>query len=271
VTAARESGLNSRRGGTFCGPMPSMQMVFGGRGCARAHADRAVDRFRVDLDGPGGRQCIWALSQLPESHRYLAPMRRLTKRETHKVGLAVLSVVGVVAIISPNLTGLVANVTRHREEAAVSAIATTSAAPVLTIKPLSVRPVISAFVTTPEQCPAPAPVAPDQPTRVCDLPKTAVYELSPEALRVDLTHVDSLRNPLTGLETVQMTMTTDSARQFGDFTAGQVGKQVAFVRGATVVWGPKITVPIDGQVLQLSGDLTAEQASEIARMLRDES
>jgi preprotein translocase subunit SecD len=42
---------------------------------------------------------------------------------------------------------------------------------------------------------------------------------------------------------------------------------VAFVRDTTVVWGPKIGAPIDGQVLQLSGDLTAEQAEEIAKML----
>jgi preprotein translocase subunit SecD len=38
-----------------------------------------------------------------------------------------------------------------------------------------------------------------------------------------------------------------------------------------VVWGPKISAPIDGQVLQLSGELTPEQAKEIARMLRDET
>ena len=68
-----------------------------------------------------------------------------------------------------------------------------------------------------------------------------------------------------------MSMTNESAQQFGQFTAGQVGKQVAFVRAGTVVWGPKIGAPIDGQVLQLSGELTPEQAKEIARMLRDET
>ena len=62
-----------------------------------------------------------------------------------------------------------------------------------------------------------------------------------------------------------------SAEQFGKFSAGQVGNQIAFVRGTTVVWGPKISAPIDGQVLQLSGDLKPEQAKEIARMLRDGS
>jgi preprotein translocase subunit SecD len=88
---------------------------------------------------------------------------------------------------------------------------------------------------------------------------------------VQLTNVDSFRNPLNGVELVQMSMTDESAKQFGQFTAGQVGKQVAFVRAGTVVWGPKISAPIDGQVLQLSGELTPEQAKEIARMLRDET
>ena len=107
--------------------------------------------------------------------------------------------------------------------------------------------------------------------RICDIAKTAVYEHEPEALRVQLTNVDSFRNPLTGVELVQMFMTDESAQQFGQFTAGQVGKQVAFVRAGTVVWGPKISAPIDGQVLQLSGELTPEQAKEIARMIRDET
>jgi preprotein translocase subunit SecD len=88
-------------------------------------------------------------------------------------------------------------------------------------------------------------------------------------MKVQLTRVDSFRNPLDGVETVQMAMTNESAEQFGKFTAGQVGNQIAFVRGNTVVWGPKIGAPIEGQVLQLSGDLKPEQAKEIARMLRD--
>lgn len=147
----------------------------------------------------------------------------------------------------------------------------TSAAPVLTIKPLPVRPVVSAFVTTPDQCPPPTPAPPDQPTRICDITKTAVYELAPEALRLQLTKVDSYLNPLTGVQVVQMSMTAESAGQFAQFTADRVGQQVAFVRAGTVVWGPKIASPIDGQVLQLSGELTAEQATEVARMLRDET
>jgi hypothetical protein len=145
--------------------------------------------------------------------------------------------------------------------------APTTTAPPLTIKPLPVRPVVSAFVTTPAQCPAPPPPPPDQPTRICDINKTAVYELGPEGLSLDLTNVDSFLNPLTGVQLVQMTMTPESSKKFAEFTAARVGQQVAFVRGTTVVWGPKIGGPIDGQVLQLSGELTAEQAKEIAGML----
>ena len=141
----------------------------------------------------------------------------------------------------------------------------------LTIKPLPVRPVISAFVTTPAQCPANVPAPPDQPMRICDISKTAVYELGPEGMRIQLVNADTFRNPLTGVQIVQMTLTKESAQQFGPYTAGQVGKQVAFVRGGTVVWGPKIAAPIDGEVIQLSGELTEEQAKAITKMLKDET
>ena len=148
---------------------------------------------------------------------------------------------------------------------------TTTTTPVLTIKPLALRPVISAFVTTPEQCLPPPPIPPDQPLRICDITKTAVYDLGPEGMRLQLTDVDSFLNPLTGKQLVQMSLTDESTNAFAQYTPAHVGQQVAFVRAGTVVWGPKITEPIDGQVLQLSGDVTAEQAKEIARMLRDEA
>lgn len=189
------------------------------------------------------------------------------KYRSRRILLAVFAALAAAVVVVPALVGLLSSTQLKRVE---SQIATTkTSAPPLTIKPLSVRPVVSAFVTTPEQCPPANPAPPDKPMRICDIAKTAVYELSPEALKVQLTNVDSFKNPLTGVEMVQMSMTTESAQQFTKFTEGQVGKQVAFVRGGTVVWGPKITAPIEGQVLQLSGDLTPEQAKEIARLLRD--
>jgi len=181
-----------------------------------------------------------------------------------------MSVIAVIATVSPTVSGLIANLTSHRAQA-VATETEKNAPQMLTIKPLTVRQVFGTSVSTPEQCrPSPTP-APSQPTRACDIASTTAYELGPEALRVNLINVDSLRNPLTGVETVQMSLTDDSARQFSEFAAGQVGKQVAFVRGATVVWGPKITGPIAGQVFQLTGELTEMQANRVAAMLRDES
>ncbi len=193
----------------------------------------------------------------------------VTKRRGRRVLIALMSALAVTAIVVPTFSSLFA--LRANQQADTSTATTTSTTPAVTIKPLSVRPVVNAFVTTPEQCPPPATDAPpDQPLRICDIPRTAVYQLEPQALTLLLTNVDNFRNPLTGAETVQMTMTPESAAQFSTFTAGLVGRQVAFVRGGTVVWGPKITTPIDGSVLQLSGELTPEQAAEISRMLKND-
>lgn len=183
-----------------------------------------------------------------------------------RILIALMSTIAVTAIVVPT-AGVLLTPTADRQ--GDSSVPTTTAAPELTIPPLAVRPVVSAFVTTPEQCPAPASPPPDEPTRICDIEKTAVYELGPEALRLQLVNVDNFRNPLTGAEVVQMSMTNDSAQQFEKFTAERVGEQVAFVRTGTVVWGPKITTPINGTVLQLSGELSPEQAAEVATLLRD--
>lgn len=193
------------------------------------------------------------------------------KQRNRRIVFAVLSGIAVAAMIVGSLIGPFSWIFLKRDSNAAP-ITPTTTKPALTIKPLPVRPVISAFVTTPEQCPAPVlNPAPDQPLRICDINKTAVYDMGPEGMRLQLTNVDSFHNPLSNGEVVQMSMTPESSQQFSQFTAGQVGKQVAFVRAGTVVWGPKITTPIDGQVLQLTGEVTPQQAAEIARMLRNES
>ena len=194
----------------------------------------------------------------------------VTKRRSRRVLIALMSALAVAAIVIPTFSSLLTP--QFTQQLNAPTTTTTTTTPVLTIKPLSVRPVITAFVTTPEDCPPPVKNAPPkEPLKICDIPKTAIYDLEPEALTLQLTKVDSFRNPLTGAETVSMTMTPESAEKFASFTGRMIDRQVAFVRGGTVVWGPKITTPIDGTVLQLSGDLTAEQAGDIARMLRDDT
>jgi preprotein translocase subunit SecD len=192
-----------------------------------------------------------------------------TARRNRRILIAVTATLAVVAIVIPVLGVLMAPTMMNDQ--ANTPISTTTTQPVLTIKPVALRPVIGAFVTTPEECVPPPPTPPDQPLRTCDITKTAVYDLGPEVLRLQLTDVDSFLNPLTGKQLVQVTLTDESTTAFAQYTAANVGQQVAFVRAGIVVWAPKITEPIDGQVLQLSGDVSAEQAKEIARMLRDEA
>lgn len=196
-----------------------------------------------------------------------------TKKRNRRILIAVMAAISSIAIIVPLMSALLGLLGSGALRNADGPTTTTSTTPVYTIKPLSVRPVVSAYVTTPDQCPPPPPkpAPPDKPLRICDIAKTAVYELKPEALKVQLTKVDSFVNPLTGVQTVEMSMTKDSAEKFAAFTEGEAGKQIAFVRAGTVVWGPKIGGRIEGEVLQLSGDLKPEQAKEITRMLKDES
>jgi hypothetical protein len=194
----------------------------------------------------------------------------VTKRRSRRVLIALISAFAVIGIVVPTFSSILTPQFLNQANGPTTTTTTTTA-PVLTIKPLSVRPVVTAFVTTPEECPPPAKNPPaDKPLKICDIPKTAVYDLEPEALTLQLTKVESFRNPLTGAETVSMTMTPESAEKFGTFTKGMIDRQIAFVRAGTVVWGPKITTPIEGTVLQLSGELTPEQAADIERMLRND-
>lgn len=182
---------------------------------------------------------------------------------------AIIGILSAGAIIIPMINMLFMAKTGPKEP--IAAPTTTSAAnPGLHIRPVSVRPVISAFVTTPEQCPPPAIGAPpDQPMKVCDVTKTAVYDLAPEGVRLALTNVESFKNPLTGANIVQLSMTKDASESFTKYTKEHLDQQAAFVRSGIVVWAPKISEPIEGQVLQLTGELSFEQTEEIAGMIRD--
>ena len=192
-----------------------------------------------------------------------------TARRNRRFLIAITAALAAAAIVVPAIGVLLAPTMMKNQ--ATTPISTTTTQPVLTIKPVALRPVIGAFVTTPDQCVPPPPTPPDQPLHTCDITQTAVYDLGPEELRLQLTDVDAFLNPLTSKQLVQITLTDESTTAFAQYTAAHVGQQVAFVRAGIVVWAPKITEPVDGQVLQLSGDVTAEQAKEIARMLRDEA
>ncbi|MCX2930188.1 hypothetical protein ORI20_07875 [Mycobacterium sp. CVI_P3] len=193
-------------------------------------------------------------------------------RRNRRIVIAVVAALAAAAIVVPVLGVLLTPGVLKKQTDTAMLTTTTTTPPPLTIKPLALRPVDGpAYVPQGDDCAPPPPTPPEAPLRTCDILKSAVYQLGPEVLRLQPVDVDSFLNPLTAKQVVQVTMTQESARAFADYTASHIGEQVAFVRADIVVWAPKITEKIDGEVLQLSGEVTAEQAGEIARMLRDEA
>lgn len=197
---------------------------------------------------------------------------RMAADRRRKILIAVVAAIIGVAVVVPIGGALLQQIFGSDTPAGQrDATATTTAPPVYTIKPLAVRPVISVEGTLPEQCPPPAPVPPGEILRTCDFARTALFTLGPEAVRLQLVRVDSLLSPITKAWLVQVSMNTESATAFADFTQTQVGKQVAFVRASVVVSAPNIQEAISGDTLQLSGNLSEQQSQEMARLLRDEA
>ncbi len=194
-------------------------------------------------------------------------------QRNRRIRIGIVAALASLAIVVPIAGVLLTPGVLFDKQSDTAMLTTTTTAPrPLTIKPLALRPVIGpAYVPQGDDCAPPPPTPPDQPLRTCDILKSAVFTLGPEVLRIQLTDVDSFLNPLTAKQTVQVTMTEESARAFADYTAAHINEQVAFVRAGVIVWAPKITEKIDGEVLQLSGEVTGEQAAEIARMLKDEA
>ncbi len=190
--------------------------------------------------------------------------------------LAVLASVGILAMIGTTLASVVMPLLVDdvgQGAPRPTAAAPTSTTPAIVIKPLAVRTVTEVpLVATPEDCPpVPPPTPAQEPVRVCDVERAAVYQLSPVALQLNLTGATAARLPTSEFHTVQMAMDAASSAAFAKYTAANIGKQVAFVRDGVVLAAPAISQPIDGQSLQISGELTAPTADTIARMLRDGS
>jgi hypothetical protein len=186
--------------------------------------------------------------------------------------IGIVAAIASVAIVVPVLGVLLTpGILFNRQDPMEALTTTTTTPPPLTIKPLQLRSVNGMYVIRPGDCDPKPPSPPDQPVKICDLAKTALFDLGPEVLTLQLTDVDSFLNPLTAKQIVQVSMTPESTTAFADYTASHIDQQVAFVRAGVVVWAPKITEKIDGDTLQLSGDVTEEQAREMARMLKDEA
>jgi hypothetical protein len=200
--------------------------------------------------------------------RYFAAQRWTRRR----LVIAVLASLGIVAMLGTVVIDMAGAFLTKDSGAGVprtAAAPTTRTAPVIGI-PLAVRPVAEVpLVANPEDCPpVPPPAPPDAPIRVCDVDKAAVYELGPVALRLNLTGVSETKLPASDFHTVQMSMDPASSAAFAEYTAANVGNQLAFVRDGVVLAAPSINTPIDGQSIQISGELSASTAATIATMLR---
>src|ERR1700712_3407692 len=190
-----------------------------------------------------------------------------------KVMVAVLASVGILAMVSTIVVGAaMAFMPKDQGQAAqrTTTMPSTRTPAVIGI-PLAVRPVVDVpLVAIPEDCPAvPPPTPPEAPIRVCDVDRAAVYQLGPVALSLNLTGATETKLPNSEFHTVQMSMDQASSTAFAQYTAANIGKQLAFVRNGIVLAAPAISQPIDGQSIQISGELRADTAATIAQMLRD--
>jgi SecDF, P1 head subdomain len=145
---------------------------------------------------------------------------------------------------------------------------TRSAAPVVNIQPLPVRPVQKPQPTTPDKCPATNPNAPVAPTNVlttCDLARTTLYTLLPEAMQLGLTHVDSPKVLTSDFYEVNLTMDPSSATAWASFTAAHLHAHIAFIRDDLVLEAPIIEEPVTSGQIALTTQ-TAQAADQLAQL-----
>jgi hypothetical protein len=145
---------------------------------------------------------------------------------------------------------------------------TTSAAP-LRIQPLPVRPVTKSQLTVPAKCPATNAAAPAAPTAVlvtCDLARTTLFTLGPQALRLTLTHVDPPKALPGDFFEVILTLDAPSAGAWAAFTAARLHSHVAFIRDDTVLEAPIIEYQVSSGRVALSTQ-TAPAADQLAQLV----
>jgi preprotein translocase subunit SecD len=143
---------------------------------------------------------------------------------------------------------------------------TQPAAPIVNIQPLPVRPVQKSQPITPDKCPATnAPTAPTYGLITCDLTKTTLYTLGPEAMRLALTHVDSPKSLTSDFYEVNLTMDPPSATAWASFTATHLHAHIALIRDDLVLEAPMIEGQVTSGQLALTTQ-TAQAAVQLAQL-----
>jgi SecD-like export protein len=192
---------------------------------------------------------------------------------SRRIMIAVLASIGILALVGTIVVGVAMAFRQGDSVRVAQRTAPMPPTPAIIGIPLAVRPVVEVpLVARPGDCPPVPPAMPSEaPVRVCDVDRAAVYQLGPVALALNLTGATEAKLPTSDFHTVQLSMDRASSTAFAQYTAANIGKQLAFVRDGVVLAAPAISQPITGQAIQISGDLSASTAATITRMLRDGS
>jgi protein-export membrane protein SecD len=117
----------------------------------------------------------------------------------------------------------------------------------------------------------PGPAAPlgDEQLPMADNPQQVLDVFSNVAVDgADLENAQASTDPQTGQWVVNFSLNSVGAREFGDVTTANVGKLFAIVLDGKIIEAPVIREPITGGSGQISGNFTAQSATDLALLLR---
>jgi preprotein translocase subunit SecD/SecD/SecF fusion protein len=117
--------------------------------------------------------------------------------------------------------------------------------------------------------PGAAPPLGDQSLPMQDTPNQQLTVLSSVAVDgADLQNAQASTDPQNGQWVVNFSLNSVGARQFADVTTANVGKPFAIVLDGKVIEAPVIREPITGGSGQISGNFSAQTATDLALLLR---
>jgi preprotein translocase subunit SecD len=109
---------------------------------------------------------------------------------------------------------------------------------------------------------------PNDNVATCSEDGTVKYLLGPTIIEgTEIDDASAGTSPDTGAWIVLLDFKSDGRAKWADYTAANVGKNVAFTLDGRVISAPTITSAINGQTT-ITGDFTQEKATELANQLR---
>ncbi|MDD2795968.1 protein translocase subunit SecD [Acidocella sp.] len=117
----------------------------------------------------------------------------------------------------------------------------------------------------------PGPVAPlgDTQLPMADNPQQTMDVFSNVAVDgADLDNAQASTDPQSGQWVVNFSLNSVGAREFADVTTANVGKLFAIILDGKIIEAPVIREPITGGSGQISGNFTAQSATDLALLLR---